>query len=265
MTVTFADFGPQLASSRLRAKIPQRELRRMGMQQGNDVLVYGKHLLQEKDVSHFGALIFDICDDHFGNDLGDYYRRHIGMADFITCNSEVMKNRIKEETGREATVIPEPYEHEEKPAAIGDLLLWYGHSSNFPDLERIAGDLKYPLLALSNHPDCAEWSMESFDKAISSKCIVIIPTGKSQAKSENRMVEAIRCGRYVCAEYLPSYEPFDCFFPLGDIPEHIEQALNNPEDSIGRIRATQGYIREKYSPRTIAKQWLEVINGALNL
>lgn len=260
MTVTFASFGPHLASSRLRAKIPQSELAKMGIKQGRDVLVYGKHFLTKKDVSGFKRLIFDQCDDHFNHpELGAYYREHCEMADLITCNSEVMRKRIKEETGRDAYVIPEPYESDEGKADIGELLLWFGHASNMVDLDRIVPKLKRPLLVLSNYPGKPEWTPESFNRAMSKHCIVVIPTGKSMAKSENRMVESIRKGRYVCAEYLPAYEPFGKFFPLGDIPEHIESALANPQDSIQRIKDAQDYIRDRYSPQAIAKQWLEVL------
>ena len=260
MRVTFAYYGPDIASSRLRAKIPQDELLKMGVERGNDVLIYGKHVLNEKDLGVFKRLGFDVCDDHFHHEkLGDYYRRHCEIADQVTCNSLVMQKRIKVETGRDAIVVREPYESEESEAKIGDMLLWFGHASNMVDLERIAPKLVHPLLVLSNYPGLPEWTPSSFNKAISEPCIVIIPTGKSMAKSENRMVESIRRGRYVCAEYLPAYEPFGEFFPIGDIPKNIESALANPEESIQRIKDAQDYIRDRYSPRTVAEQWLEVI------
>lgn len=260
MKVTFADLGAQIASSRLRARIPQEELGKLGIPPGNDVLIYGKHVVSEQQTTFFKKLVFDICDDHFSNpDLRAYYIRHSQMANVITCNSEVMKQRIKEETGRDAIIVKEPYECSETEPDIGPLLLWFGHKSNLKDLERIAPRLKHDLMVLTNHDDYPEWTPENFKEAISTPCMVIIPTGKSQAKSENRMVESIRSGRYVCAEYLPAYEPFSCFFPLGDIPESIERALSNPQDSIERIRAAQDYIRDRYSPQTIARQWLEVL------
>jgi len=262
MKVTFAAYNSEIASSRLRAKIPQQELLKMGIERGNDVLIYGKHFLSVKEVSVCKRLIFDITDDHFDHpELGKYYRDHIAIADAVTCSSEVMKQRIKTVTGRNAIVVREPYEHEEHEAEIAPKLFWYGHKSNFKDLERIESELKYPLLAMSNYPGCVEWTQEAFDKAITQPCIVIIPTGEKKAKSENRMVEAIRCGKYVCAEPLPSYEPFNKFFPLGDIPEHIERALSNPQETIERIKDAQSYIKDKYSPRTIAAQWLEVISN----
>lgn len=262
MKVTFADFGPDIASSRLRAKIPQQELAKMGIQKGRDVLVYGKHFIEDRQLEVFEKLIFDVCDDHFSHDgIGEYYRRHILMADAVTCNSEFMRSRIKEETGRDATVVLESYESEEQEPAIGPYLYWYGHKSNLKDLERITPELTYPLMVLTNKEGYPEWSPEAHREAISTPCIVIIPTGKSLAKSENRMVEAIRSGRYVCAEHLPAYESFAKFFELGNIAEHIDRALANPHESIKRIKDAQAHIRDKYAPHTIAEQWLEVING----
>lgn len=261
MKVTFASFGKEIASSRLRAIIPQQELEKLGIEKGNDVLVYGKHVIPKEVSMKFGKRIYDICDDHFTNyELRDYYLEHAQLADLLTCNSEVMKARIKEETGRDAIVIKEPYESPEHLPAIGPKLLWFGHASNLCDLDRILPELKYPLLALSNHPDAVEWTPESFSASITSPCIVIIPTGKSMAKSENRMVESIRRGRYVCAEHLPSYEPFGEFFRLGDIPSHIEEALGDERNSLNRIRQAQDFVRETYSPEAIARQWLGAIN-----
>jgi hypothetical protein len=258
--VTFAYFGPELASSRLRAKIPQQELSKLGVGFGNDVLIYGKHFIEENQLGGFRRLVFDVCDDHFGNkDLGGYYRRHIQIADQVTCNSEVMRGRIKAETGRDAVVISEPYESHELPPSIGPTLLWYGHMSNLEDIERLKPELRYPLRILSNHKRYEKWSREVQQEALASPCIVVIPTGKSQAKSENRMVEAIRCGRYVCAEYLPAYEVFTKFFELGNIPAHIDRALANPLDAMSKIKDAQEFIRERYSPATIAGQWLEVL------
>lgn len=263
MKVTFADFGPEIASSRLRAAIPQRELASMGIDKGRDVLVYGKHVVSMEQARKFDKRIFDICDDHFKTEgLRDYYMQHALAADVVTCNSEVMQQIIKDQTGRDAHIVLEPYESAEHLPNIGPRLLWFGHASNLADLERITPRLRHPLLALSNHPDCATWSMETQQHAMLNPCIVIIPTGKSLAKSENRMVEAIRNGKYVCAEHLPSYEQFSRFFPLGEIPEHIEYALVDEAKSLDAVRAAQDYIRNRYSPRTIAKQWLEVINGA---
>lgn len=266
MKVTFADFGSEVASSRLRAQIPQRELAKLGIKQGRDVLIYGKSWATDEQVGRYLFKVYDVCDDHFDTpELMDYYRKRTAEADLVTCNSEVMRERIKAVSGRDAVVIKEPYESDELKPSIGAFLLWFGHRSNLVDLDRLAPELKHPILALSNHPDCAEWTEQSFRKAISSECIVIIPTGKSLAKSENRMVEAVRNGKYVCAEHLPSYEPFAEFFPLGDIPAQIDWALGNPTEALAQISKAQSYIKQIYSPEQIGRDWLRVLNDNFHL
>lgn len=260
MKVTFAQYGDGLASSRLRAKIPQQELGKRGIGVGNDVLVYGKHFLHLRDTAAYKQRIFDICDDHFDHEeLGLYYREHAAVADKLTCNSDVMCHRIKAVTGRDATVIPEPYEAEEREPSIGPLLCWYGHKSNLPDFHRIASGLRHPTIVLTNEAGYPQWNPGNFKRAMEVPCIVIIPTGKSMAKSENRMVEAVRNGKYVCAESLQAYELFQQFFPLIDIPTHVEHVLQNLGAAMDAVRAAQDYIRDTYSPSAIADKWLKVI------
>lgn len=266
MKITFAVLDEQIASSRLRAKIPQQELAKLGIKQGRDVLIYGKSVVTSEQLKHFLFKVYDVCDDHYDHpELREYYRKHTAEADLVTCNSEVMRERIKAVSGRDAIVIKEPYESEEQTPSIGPYLLWYGHASNLVDLDALYPSLKHPVLALSNHPDCAEWTPESFKLAIGSECLVIIPTGKSLAKSENRLVEAVRNGKYVCAEHLPSYEPFNEFFPLGDIPSRIDWALGNPTEALAQVGKAQSYIKQHYSPEKIGRDWLKALYGNLDI
>jgi hypothetical protein len=256
--VTFIHFGDDIASSRLRAIIPQKELKKLGVSKGNDVVVYGKHFLSFDQIRGYGEYVYDICDNHFDTpELSHYYHSHAEKADFLTCNSEVMQKIIKEKTGRDSVIIPEPYESDERRPSIGNLLYWYGHKSNLCDLERLKPSLKGELIALSN----PKWTRELHNKIMKNPLIVVIPTGKSMAKSENRMVEAIRQGKYVCAEHLPAYDKFSKFYPLGDIPKNIERALSDPEKSLQKIRDAQVYVKNNYSPAIIGTKWMEVIYG----
>lgn len=263
MRVTFASFGEQLATSRLRAIIPQRELEKLGVMRGMDVLVYGKHFITIDQTRPYSRRVFDISDNHFDAPLlGAYYREHALAADLVTCSSEVLKGIIKEETGRDAVVIPEPYESRQRTPSIGDLLYWFGHESNLNDLRRVAPSLeKWPIVTLTGEA----WSIERHNEVMENPLIVIIPTGKSMAKSENRMVEAIRQGKYVCAEYLPAYEQFVQYMPTGNIASGVEWALSNQEEAIERIKLAQEYIRNRFSPETIGKRWLEVLNEHIKL
>lgn len=256
--VTFLHIGDEYASSRLRAIIPQQELKKLGVQKGHDIVVYGKHVIPKSALTGYGIRIYDICDNHFDTpEIAHYYLSHAESADFVTCNSEVMQSIIKEKTGRDAIIVPEPYESDERKPSIGNLLYWFGHKSNHVDIERLAPSLKHKLVTLTN----PEWTMVRHNKIMKNPLVVVIPTGKSMAKSENRMVEAIRQGKYVCAEHLPAYEKFGQFFPLGDIPRHIERALGDIDNSLRCIREAQAFVKLHYSPAIIGRKWLEVIHG----
>jgi hypothetical protein len=258
MKIAYLPTNQNIASTRLRKIIPMREMRKLGVEFGiGDVFIAQKHGFSWDDLPKHQTLVFDVCDDHFNNHLSDHYRHGCAIADKVVCNSEVMREVIYTETGREATIIPEPYESPERTPMIGESLLWFGHASNLKDIQRCNFD--YPLTILTNFTGYPEWTPERFAEEIAKPCIVVIPTGKSMAKSENRMVEAIRNGRYVCAEYLPAYEPFFNFFPCMDINEHIKRVLANPSASLSAIRRAQDYIHDRYSPETVAKQWMEAI------
>lgn len=250
--VTFATFGNQLASSRLRASIPQAELAKLGVSRGMDVVVYGKHWLSQKDLSPFKKRVFDVCDDHFNGQHDSYYREHIANAHLVTCNSHEMARIIERETGTEATVIPDPYESDERPAGMGNGLLWFGHQSNLVDLEPYR-DLNPEILT------GADWSREKQLEAIERCAAVLIPTGKSMAKSANRMIEAVRNGRFVIAGYLPAHEEFRKWMWVGDIRDGVEWLKEYPKQAIQNVADCQQYVRETYSPGAIGRLWLKAL------
>ncbi len=254
--VTFANYGDVIASSRLRAKIPQQELKKLGYQAGWDVLVYGKHWVTLDELRPFKRVIFDVCDDHFGSpDYGDYYLEHVYNADLVTCNTPVMAKIIKENTGRFATVIPDPYEAPEKHPGMGEGILWFGNRCNLNDLEPW-GNLGAKVLT---EP---VWTLERQREALSECKCVLIPTGKKLGKSANRLIESVRNGRFVVAGEIPSHDEFKPYMWIG---QHLDKGLqwmeNNRLEAMERVKDCQDYIRARYSPRTIALRWIEAIEG----
>lgn len=252
MQVTFASFGNQLASSRLRASIPQAEVGKLGMSRGMDVVVYGKHWIPSRELSPFRKRVFDVCNDHFNGPHDSYYREHIANAHLVTCNSHEMARIIERETGTEATVIPDPYESEERPAGMGNGLLWFGHESNLIDLEPYR-DLKPEILT------GADWSREKQLAALDKCAAVLIPTGKSMAKSANRLIESVRNGRFVIAGHLPAHEEFKQWMWIGDIRDGIEWLKEYPKRAIRDVSECQRYIRDKYSPEAIGRLWFNAL------
>jgi len=254
MNVTFAFLSPEIASSRLRAGIPQREIEKLGVKRGKDILVYSKHVVPMHIAMHYGKRVFDICDDHFHSVFEQYYREHSLVADLITVNSDEMARIVLRETGRIATIIPDPYESEEQPAGYGEGVLWYGHESNLKTIEPYRGLVDRIL----THP---EWTREKQTRAIKDCAVVVIPTDERKGKSANRLIDAVRNGRFVVAGELPAHDEFKEFMWIGDIKAGIEWAKNNPKQCIKRVEFCQNYIRDRFSPETIGKLWFDTLKS----
>lgn len=259
MKVTFKHWGAKSASGRYRAIIPSRELMSMGVERGNDWLVIGKHGWDwERETAGFGRVCFDVCDDHFDDHAGDHYRLGIDLADMVTCNSLEMCRIIKAKTGRDSVCIPDPYEQPEREPRVHDHVLWFGHESNLGDLLPWAD--RFAMLEVvtgGGRPGVTWWSPRAMDEAFDRAGVVIIPTGKSMAKSGNRAIEAIRRGLFVVAGYLPAYADLGVY--IGDIGDGVEWALGHREEAMQRIKTSQDYVRDEYSPKRIAGLWKQAL------
>lgn len=263
MNVTFRAFDPAWASTRLRAIAPQAELRRMGIDAGRDWLVIGKHGWDwQQETQGFGRVCFDVCDDHFGHPKhGPHYRQACAAADLITCNSAEMARVIRRQTGLVAEVIPEPYEQPERYSRVHQKPLWFGHVSNLPDLRPWIGALPgLEIVCNIEHPGATTWTPNSMDEAFDRAGLVVLPTGKSMAKSANRAVEAIRRGLFVVAGYLPAYADLGIY--IGDISDGVAWTMEHDQEVLARIAASQAYVRSEYAPQRIARAWLQALGRA---
>lgn len=254
MNVTFKHCGEHLASSRYRALIPTRELAKMGIGPGSDWIVMNKHGWNwEEQTFGYRKSCFDICDDHFDHEThGEHYRSCAQKADLLTCNSAEMQRVIKARMGRDSVMIPDPYEHAERTPRVHDKLLWFGHKSNLRDLAPWVEKLQ-KLEIVTNAEGFTQWSPEEMDRAFDRAGLVIIPTGKSMAKSANRAIESIRRGLFVVAGYLPAYGDLGIY--IGDIGDGVKWALEHQDEVMGRIKRSQAYVREEYRPARIARLW----------
>jgi hypothetical protein len=251
-SVTFMRFQSGLASYRYRAEIPERELRKQGWPVGNDILVCSKHGWELRP--GYKHIVFDISDDHFHGIHEPHYRKIAQEASLITCPTAEMAKIILRETGKTATVIPDPFEQRETKAKIHDALLWYGHASNAIDLERELPNLVgYKIEIVSNIKTFTQWSPANMDRAFNTAGLVVIPTGKSMAKSGNRAVEAIRRGLFVVANPLPAYADLGMW--QGDIRQGVDWALSHRGEVLRRIKNAQDYVRHEYSPQRIGRMW----------
>lgn len=253
---------PELASYRLRVAIPAQHL---GCEYvigttGKPTFFFkqGNPRLAE---SLKGGIVYDVVNDHFKGKWAADYHAMCSIADRITVASERMAAVVHEHTGRDATVIDDPYETEEQPpACVGDGVLWFGHGANLASLLPHLPAVHEHLLVCSNIAKAdVPWSLENETKCLNGASVVLM-TGNNPGASANRVVKALRAGRYVvapegCAD---SWRELAPYIWIGDVAEGIQWALNNREEACNQIAAGQKYTRERFDPKRIADQWTDV-------
>ena len=275
MNISFVTPGDEtFASVRYRMLIPAEALIEMGHSvtvggyaQETGVYVFSKHnaadLAVVKELREAGKkVVYDICDNHFHSHHRNHYVDMVSFANVVTCSTIAMQEVIEAETGREAYQIDDPYEFPEEEPVIKKpgRTMWFGHRSNLSSLNGYKVDD-----CVSNEQGCMPWSMENMIMAFDRNQIVLIPHSderKNAVKSTNRVVESIRMGKWVSASPIRSYEQFSNYANIGDVKAGIETYNDLPDDVlIDRIKAGQDYIRERFSPKTIAEQWLKALSG----
>lgn len=268
MPPSISFYGPSesIASGRYRVQKPAQYLYANGFDHGNDVLIISKHCWPENPISKYKKYIFDVCDDHFHTEHENHYREHCEKAALVTCNSDVMSEVIKLETGRDAVVIPDPIDMERKPPHYSESILWFGNKHNFKQVKRVMPDLPDLPIEIVSEPFnkmVTPWSLESMSEALDRAGVVIIPVDKDKpAKSANRMIEAINGGCFVVAEPLPCHNEFSDIMFVGDVGDGVDWYAKNPKEAILRVEAGQKYI-DKYSIDNIGPMWAEAIKWVM--
>lgn len=238
-------------------------------------------------------IVADLCDNHFETpELGWVYAELCRRADAITVSTSALGESIAERFGRHVTVIDDPYEAPAakpafQPGAARLKLVWFGSPTNFDTCEAMfpaLGELSRGLpLALEVVTAAAEglvparlaefqaefgpalaiaftpWSVERTWSAIAAADLVVIPSlddPRKQAKGPNRLVESLRCGRFVIAYPVPAYRPLGQYAWLGqDLAAGIRWALENQAAVLGRLEAGQRYVAVRFAPEAIARAW----------
>lgn len=166
-------------------------------------------------------------------------------------------------------------------------LLWYGYAQNLPPLLALLPALEryarqYPLLLTCVTSPAAEiaqlispertredsrlrahfvpWSPVVMDAVIEHTDVVLIPRAPGKpAKSPNRLVAGLHGGRFVVAQPLPAYAPYQGFAWIGeDLVAGVDWAIRHPREVVERIVRGQSFIDERHSPEAVARFWLEV-------
>ena len=219
-------------------------------------------------------VIFDICDDHFEDKLTEHYFRMSAVADLITCNSIVMRNRIQEVIRKEAFVIEDPvisrqqlYSPTKAPSA-----LWYGQVMNIEGLYQVYTG-NYPLEVampgniqvseVLNNPlvQFSQWHPGIVGEASQRNSIAILPYRQGKdAKSANRVLEALWCGMPVLTDPIPSVVDLgkNGIRYLGtDCTNEEAMEYMTSTDFSEEMQEAQKMIQSRYSPEAIAGKWAE--------
>jgi hypothetical protein len=260
---------PQMASYRLRVAIPAPL---MGCEYeigtiGNPSFFY-KHFEGDCDLARdCGPFVFDVVNDHFGGKHDAHYRWMTEHATAITVSSQAMADTVKRWTGREAVVIDDPYENGEREVeCCGQEVLWFGHAANIRSLldqvDKIES-LPVVLTVCTNydHPQMLKWSPDTERRSLDRAAVVLV-TGNNYGASANRIVKALRAGRFVVTPGgVPAWDELKDYIWIGDVRSGIEWAFNNREEACAKILAGREYTRVRNDPRRIAAQWMAVFDS----
>lgn len=255
---------PNLASYRLRVEIPspllgcEYEIGTIG-----PVTFFYKHFEGDLDLARTARpFVYDVVNDHFDGQLGNHYRAMCAQAHTITCASDVMAATVLHHTGREAVVIDDPYENDEvEPACVGRGVLWFGHQANISSLAKYV--TRTDLTICSNWPHHAvrQWSQGEERRLLNTTAVVLM-TGNNPGASSNRVVKALRAGRFVVTPGgVPAWDALREFIWVGDVEEGISWALANREEVCEKISAGQEFVKARNSPAQIAARWMGVFGS----
>lgn len=267
-----------LACERYRAGLIGLQLQKLGVNVAaevpprSDINVFMKHWKKNEGIMMDcpGIKVFDVCNDHFNTHRDHLYRNAIESADYVTCNTQYTKERIFCETGVEATMIPDPYEYEERPAKVSfetlPKICWFGHGANIREAESVPipqHDGETSEIAIVSSEDCSHlmgyqpWSVAAVSRWVQWADLVVLPISPHNvARSANRTLNALRLGRFVISNPMPAYHDLYKFMWIGaGLKSGIRWAFMNQEEAQKRIIAGQNYIRDTYSPKAIAMRW----------
>ena len=305
---------PKRASQRFRGLVPLQHMLptdgyidRVEEATKDDIVIMSK-AIEIKDFMYLKDMgikfIFDICDNKWR--MGKDRQKNTALmnagclhANLITTTCGQLKQKIYEETGKDALIIDDPYERaiEEptfKPHEKNLNICYFGGRKSFwlVNWEEVIASLNYVckqlgveyilncitqkhLLAskkITHHyyPDgpviMYEWNYELQKDLVKKSDFVLLPVPNENPlvfsyKSPNRVIDSIAQGKYVISTNgVISYEQFGDFIGLGSLQRNIKWAIQNPKGVISKIKEGQKYIKKYQSPEVIAKQWMRLRN-----
>lgn len=305
----FDKFRYGRASHRIRAHIPCEAMKSMGYDSAivrdtnsltdEDIVIFTKdsNIENMRTVKSKGYKVgFDLCDNKF--DEKPIYYDYCKEVDFITVNSETMKEVVKTNTGRDSFYYTDCVDRkiaspQNKTPSNPIKLVWYGSSASNKYVDWVAviknlesakinytiticvdraeylrGKFLRNLKGLDVDPNKfihKDWTWELQQQLVEEADIVFIPIlgadgRRTITKSHNRVVDGIAQGKWVISSPVPSYNVLNNFCWLKDPAEGIKYYINNIEQVNEKILLGQKWIKENVSPEAVAEQLIKIHN-----
>ena len=232
------------------------------------------------------------------------YQKALGKWATLVVPCTELQRSLSRYARRGITVIEDPYEDERaqpvQVAASSPLrLTWFGSlgSLNIPLLEQAfdaiaagfngmairletvtANDIRAAVETMAGrlrarHPafelTFTTWSLASAWAAIQRSDFVLLPqdyrSGWGKVKSHNRMVSAIRGGRFAIASPIPAYEELAQYGWVGeDLSAGLRWAIAHPDEAARRVDEGQRYVEARFAPDAVGRKWVEALGIPLD-
>jgi len=223
-----------------------------------------------------------------------HYQKGLGASCTFVVPCHALGEALARDARRGVVVIEDPFENRAGAVRVAPdsplRLLWFGNLGGI-NVAMVANALagvvatlrKRPVelelvtrIAARNeleaigqqvrvaHRACAlrvtPWSLEATEAALQRCDFVLIPHDMraewSRGKSHNRLVAAIRGGRFAIASPVPAYLELNDYAWVGEnLAAGLRWALANPEAAEERVRAGQYAVEARFSPDQVGRQW----------
>jgi hypothetical protein len=230
------------------------------------------------------------------------YQTALGKWAMLVVPCSELQRSLSRYARRGITVIEDPYEDDRaQPVQVAPSsplrLAWFGSlgSINVPLLEQTfetvaarldgmaaqleavtANDSRAAVEAIAarlraRHPafelTFTTWSLASAWAAIQRSDFVLLPqdyrSNWGKVKSHNRMVSAIRGGRFAIASPIPAYQELAQYGWVGeDLSAGLRWAMAHPGEAARRVDEGQRYVEARFAPDAVGRKWAEALGIA---
>jgi len=226
------------------------------------------------------------------------YQKGLGASCTFIVPCRALGEGLARDAKRGIAIIEDPYENRAQPvratAASPLRLMWFGNLGgiNGRMLEDALAAAVAPLrdtalrLEMVTRADAAAqldsigkrlrsvnpnfelrvtpWSLQATEDALARCDYVLIPQdihkNWSKGKSHNRLVTAIRGGRFAIASPIPTYQELSDYAWIGeDLAAGLSWAIAHPQEAAARVVAGQLAIEARFSPACIGRAWAAVL------